>query len=628
MDTYSLIFDPNLDQEERDSFFEKLDPAPEQLISFSDFSLSSFSSEDHLLLWLSDAQGKELIKQLDENSPTIHFLPHPELTLLARSFGVPSSKETAFKAFEKQKETPPYDLLSINDQLCLNSLVIGESLSPLYDSIKKGFFRNIADRFSKFNKLFQKVKLHNYTITYGDGEEAKTLEIAAMGILAVSHCESNLIFKRVIKDSGLNEGLMHVIILAPKSLFSIIQFGMQNLFFPIKGSAIPDFLSYISTEKLKIECEGEFEFALDGVEEKSKRLELEVQPEKARIQTYFESTKESETQKKEVNVAALPTGKLREELTRGYLPWVRHATYDEFKELFTLLRKNSQTTSTFLVLMVLSTLIATFGLFADSSPVVIGAMILAPLMGPIISLAMGALRQDGLLVKNSFITLFWGIFLGLIFAILITWITPLKTMNSEIIARIRPNLLDLGIAIASGVAGAYAHSKEEVAKTLAGVAISVALVPPLAVAGIGLGWGEWNVFFGAILLLGTNLAGIVMAASLTFLVLGFSPFQLAKKGLLISLGILILVTAPLALSFRNMVLENQLIQDLSGKEIPHGLMRDVKVIGLNPLRLSVTILSNQQLTETDFAEIKEEIEEVIEQPTELELTLGVEVKQP
>ncbi|SHO65232.1 DUF389 domain-containing protein [Algoriphagus zhangzhouensis] len=625
MNNYSLIFDPNLDKEERDSFFEKLDPAPNKKISFSELSLSDFTEDNNLLLWLNDEQGKDLIEKLGENSPGIHFLPHPELTLLARSFGVPNSKEAAFNAFKEQGKTPAYDLLSINDQLCLNSLVIGDSLSVLYDSIQKGFFKNIADRFSRFKKLFQKVKLHNYKITYGEGESSKTLEIAALGILAVSHCESNLIFKRVIKDSGLNEGLMHVIILAPKSLFSIIQFGMQNLFFPVKGSAIPEFLSYISTKNLKIESEKEFEYAIDGNEEKSNQLELEIRPEKVKIQTYFESTKESESQKKELNLKALPTGKLREELTRGYLPWVRHATTDEFKELFILLKKNAQTSSNYLVLMALSTLIASFGLFANSTPVVIGAMILAPLMAPIISLAMGALRQDQLLVKNSLITIFWGVLIGLFFASMITLITPLHSMNSEIQSRIRPNLLDLGIAIVSGVAGAFAYSKEEIAKTLAGVAISVALVPPLAVAGIGLGWGEWNVFWGAFLLLGTNLAGIVMAASLTFLLLGFSPFQLAKKGLLISVGILVLVTAPLIFSFRNMVLENQLIQELSGKEIPHGLMRDVKVIGLNPVRLSVTILSKKQLDESDFEEIKKEIEDVIKQPAELELTLGVEI---
>src|SRR5690606_14132235 len=156
-----------------------------------------------------------------------------------------------------------------------------------------------------------------------------------------------------------------------------------------------------------------------------------------------------------------------------------------------------------------------------------------------------------------------------------------------------------------------AYSKEEISKTLAGVAISVALVPPLAVAGIGIGWMDWNVFGGAMLLLGTNLAGIVMAASLTFLLLGFSPFHLAKRGLLISLGIMIVVSLPLALSFNKMVEQNTIIQDLAGNEIPHGLLREVKVLQMQPLKLSVTILSEKALDEQDFKEIRKEIEEKI-----------------
>ena len=624
MRDFVLVFDQNLPEEDQNSFFEKLEVQPQSKLSFDQFNLQDYSSKDNILFWVSDEQSKKIIEEANENSPSIAFLPHPELILIAKSLGVASSKEKAFNHFLEAEEVEVFDLLEINGELCMNSLVIGESLSILYDSFENNFFQNLKERFRRFLKLFRRVKLKSHKITYGK-EEEKTIEIAAMGILAVSHCESNLIFKRVIKDSGLNEALMHVIILAPKSLFSIIRFGLQNLFFPIKGSAIPDFLSYISTEKMTIESEEEFTFASDGQENKSQKLELGISKNKVRIFSDFDSSKEKEEKKKELNVSSLPMGKLRTELTKGYLPWVRHATSEEFKELFTLLKKNSQTSSTYLVLMALSTMIATFGLFGNSGPVVIGAMILAPLMGPIISLAMGALRQDGILIKNSLITIFWGVVLGIIFAVFITWLTPLKTMNSEILARIRPNLLDLGIAVASGIAGAYAHSKEEIAKTLAGVAISVALVPPLAVAGIGLGWGNWNVFCGASLLLGTNLAGIVMAAALTFMLLGFSPFRLAKKGILISVGILILVTAPLVLSFREMVRENQLIQQLSGKEIPHGLLRDVKVIGLSPLRLSVTILSDHELSNQDFKEIKEEIEEKIQQPIELELTLGVKL---
>ncbi len=628
MKEYVLVYDQGLEKEEVSSFLEKLDPQPKEELRFSEFSIENFGEDDRLLLWISDDQARQVIDDCGSSCPSFAFLPHPDLNQVKKAFAVPDSKSDAFKEFSENPEPNPFDLLEVEDRLCINSLVIGKSLSILYEPKESRFFKSFKGRFSRFLNLFRKVKLRNYRITIKNGEEEKSLEIAAMGILVAGHNESNLIFKRLIKDSGLDDGYLHVIAFAPTNLFSIISFGLQNLFFPIKGGSIPDFVSYWSTEAMKIEgMDGDLHYAIDGNEDSAPTLSMNISEKKPRIQTGLGKAKEKGRKRKELNLTKLPTGRLREELTKSYLPWVRHATTEEFKDLFTLLKQNAQTSSNYLVLMALSTLIATFGLFADSSPVIIGAMILAPLMGPIISLAMGALRQDGILVKSSLITLFWGILFGLFFSVLITWITPLKSMNSEILSRIRPNLLDLGIAVVSGVAGAYAHAKEEIAKTLAGVAISVALVPPLAVAGIGLGWGEWNVFGGAALLLATNLAGIVMAAALTFLILGFSPFQIAKKGLFITLIFFISVTAPLGFSFRNMVLENRLIQDLSEKRIPHGLLRNVKIISLNPLRLSATILSEKELKAIDLEEVQKEIEAEIGRSADLELTLGILIRE-
>lgn len=628
MKEYVLVYDQGLEKEEVSSFLGKLDPKPKEELKFSEFSIENFEEAECLLFWISDDQARQVLNDCGSSCPSLAFLPHPNLDRVKKAFAVPDSKTDAFKEFLENPEPNPFDLLEVEDQLCINSLVIGKSLSILYDPKESRFFKSFRSRFSRFLNLFRKVKLQNYRITIKNGEEEKSLEIAAMGILVAGHNESNLILRRLIKDSGLDDGYLHVIAFAPTNLFSIISFGLQNLFFPIKGGSIPDFVSYWSTEAMQIEgMDEDLHYAIDGNEDSAPTLSMKISEKKPRIQTPLNKEKEKESKRKELNLNKLPTGRLRQELTRSYLPWVRHATTEEFKDLFTLLKQNAQTSSNYLVLMALSTLIATFGLFADSSPVIIGAMILAPLMGPIISLAMGALRQDEILVKSSLISLFWGILLGLFFSVLITWITPLKSMNSEILSRIRPNLLDLGIAVVSGVAGAYAHAKEEIAKTLAGVAISVALVPPLAVAGIGLGWGEWNVFGGAALLLATNLAGIVMAAALTFLILGFSPFQIAKKGLFITLIFFISVTAPLGFTFRNMVLENRLIQDLSKKKIPHGLLRDVKIITLNPLRLSATILSEKELKAIDLEEVQKEIEAEIGRSADLELTLGILIRE-
>lgn len=628
MNKLIFVFDNQLDKEEVSKCLELFEAQPSKEISFPDLEVKSIGKGEILVGLISDAQLKELIPQLNQTDIALALLPHPELVHGQKGFGINKNMQDAVTEIQEAENVGPIDLMQVNDELVLNSLVIGESLSILYGDKSNGFFEGLKNRLNQFIKLFRRVKLQAVQINFPNKEENKTVDTAAMGILAVANCQSNVIFKRIVRDSGLNDQLIHVLILVPKSLITLIRFGLQNLFFPIKGNKLPRFVGYAAAEEVQLTTEEEISYAIDGEEKSGKEINVKVMENPVRILLGAQVREEETGNGREVqNLETLPVGSLRDELTRGYLPWVRHATSDEFKELFKLLRENSQTTGNYLVLMVLSTMIATFGLFGNSSPVVIGAMILAPLMAPIISLSMGMLRQDGLLIKNSLVTIFWGVLLGLLFSMIITWMTPLQILNDQILARIRPNLLDLGVAVASGMAGAYAYSKEEIAKTLAGVAISVALVPPLAVAGIGLGWADWNVFFGAMLLLGTNLAGIVVSAALTFLTLGFSPFRLAKKGLVISLILLAAIATPLALSFTKMVNENRIIQELSGQEIPHGLLRNVKVINMQPLRLSVTILSDRELKDADFTEIREEIEDKIGTSIELELTLGISMGQ-
>ncbi len=625
MKQITFVYDPETEQEKLEELLGRLDPKPHEHVSLTELSLPDYSPGHWLACSLPDSQLKELLEKIKGSDINVGILPHPKMVNGKKGLGISSSFEKAWEEIQEAEDIPKMDLMQVNEQMAFNSLVVGTSLSILYSNGSTGFIEGIRTRFSQLINLFRRVKLKAYTITYKNknGEEL-TIKTAAMGILAVAHCESNLIFRRVIQESGLDDGRVHLLILAPKSLLSLIQFGFQHMFIPMKGGVLPSFVGYLSTNEAMISSSEAMEHAIDGEEGKANELLINLVDEKLNVlpgsSIMGSAEKEGPT---EINIKSLPSGKLKTELLHSYLPWVRHATTEEFKELFSMLRQNSRTSSSYLVLMALSTMIATFGLFGDSAPVVIGAMILAPLMGPIISLAMGALRQDSMLVRNSMLTILWGIILGLIFSILITWITPLEVLNNQITARIRPNLLDLGIAVASGIAGAYAYSKEEISKTLAGVAISVALVPPLAVAGIGMGWADWSVFWGAMLLLGTNLAGIVMAAALTFLILGFSPFRLAKRGLLISLGILLAIALPLGLSFNEIVKENKIIQDLSGKEIPHGLLREVKVLRMQPLKLSVTILSEKALDEQDFKEIRQEIEEEIGQEISLELTLGV-----
>ncbi|WP_373492932.1 DUF389 domain-containing protein [Aquiflexum sp.] len=597
-------------------------------IAYKNFRNFKFSEEDFLMCYLSDEQLHEFIEEIVENHWKIGFLPHPEMKEGRQGFGVSSKLEAAARNIMDSEELLEVDLLLANGKPVLNKLIIGNTFSLMYGSgLQEGFFRKIIARFNIFLKSFRKVRLQPYSISWNtkSGDELdQGVDTAALGMVVVQHGKSSMLSRRIIEDSNPNDGMMHCLVLAPKSIWEIIKFGFYSVFRSKLKNSLPDYVAHIKTDRIVIKSDNPINYAADELLLSAREIEMVVKPKALAIVPGTLLDSEKEVEKNRVfKVQNLPKGELKNELLNRFLPFTNHATTEEFKWLFSILRENSQTSQSYLVLMALSTIIATFGLFGNSSPVIIGAMILAPLMSPIISLAMGVLRQNERLIKESLLAIGYGLLVGYIFAVLITWITPLNTPNSEIVARIRPNLLDLGVAAASGVAGAYAHSKKEVAKTLAGVAIAVALVPPLSVSGIGLGWGDWEVFFGALLLLITNLAGMVLSAALTFLLLGFSPFRLAKKGLLISLFFVALISAPLGFGFSRMVKENKIMQRLSGAEIPQGKLRDVRVIRMNPMRISLTIISEKPLDYEELSAVKNEIQDIVGQEVEVELSVGL-----
>jgi len=305
------------------------------------------------------------------------------------------------------------------------------------------------------------------------------------------------------------------------------------------------------------------------------------------------------------------------------LSWIHHSDPEEVKETFIAIHENAQSSESYKVLMVLSTLLATVGLFANATPVIIGAMILAPLMSPIISLSMGVLRQNIELISTSGKTLLVGIGLAMVFGTVLTWLIPLTMITPEIQARLSPNLLDLGVAIFSGVAAAYASARSEVAKSLAGVAIAVALVPPLGVAAIGIGWWDWPIFSGAFLLFLTNLVGIILAAAATFLMMGFSPFHLSKRGLLIASVSVVLVSIPLVLAFNGLVEKQRITTVLQQLVFENIQVKDIRVISNEDYIIDVKLMANRILQTDDIVAVKSKMEKELGHAILLEAQLVV-----
>ena len=229
----------------------------------------------------------------------------------------------------------------------------------------------------------------------------------------------------------------------------------------------------------------------------------------------------------------------------------------------------------FFFLLICATVLATFGLLANSPAVIIGAMIVAPLMNPILSMAFAIATGNWKLYKRSLVTVFLGVVCAILVSYGISIFMTINVIGSEIVARIAPNLIDLGIAIAAGAAGSFSLTRQSIASSIAGVAIAVALIPPLCVVGIGIGIGDdiaaefgqviisnLSVSSGAFLLFLANLAGIIFASCFVFLSQSYGNLNKAFPTLMIWLLILVLLCGPLTNSLQEFLISNRINSEI------------------------------------------------------------------
>ncbi|WP_432769335.1 MAG: DUF389 domain-containing protein [Sphingopyxis sp.] len=211
----------------------------------------------------------------------------------------------------------------------------------------------------------------------------------------------------------------------------------------------------------------------------------------------------------------------------------------------------------FLLLITLSAAIATLGLLQGSAAVVIGAMLVSPLLGPIMGVGFGLATLESSLIKRSLVTMAAGMALAILVAMVIIWLSPIQDVTAELRARTQPTLLDLGVAVVGGIAGVYAIMRK-LSGVMVGVAIATALVPPLSTIGFGLATGRFDFALGASLLFLTNTLAIAFAATIVARLNKFGPSMTAQHtamqvvGIIVTLGIL---SIPLALSLNDIARE-------------------------------------------------------------------------
>lgn len=247
------------------------------------------------------------------------------------------------------------------------------------------------------------------------------------------------------------------------------------------------------------------------------------------------------------NSLAITSGQLDQDIKseiKNQLNQQQEAQYEAFKHY--LAKKNSEQaidyrqvriniesgalpTRAFYLLNGLAAVIAGFGLLANSPAVVIGAMLVAVLMGPISGIALAIIDARFALLKKSLLTLLSGGVLIYAIGMVLGWLYPEQALSQEIIARTAPNTMDVMVALAGGTAGAYAMISRNLSVAVVGVAVATALVPPLTASGILLAVGQYQLSFGALLLTLTNILAIQFTNALVLWIVGFRRLDIDES---------------------------------------------------------------------------------------------------
>jgi uncharacterized hydrophobic protein (TIGR00271 family) len=327
--------------------------------------------------------------------------------------------------------------------------------------------------------------------------------------------------------------------------------------------------------------------------------------------------------------------------------FLRSLTEERQAEVLEQLSQASRPNFDFFLLVVLSTAIATFGLVTNSAAVIIGAMLVAPLMSPILGVSLASVAGEETMFRNALIALVRGVFLAFALSILIAWIARVLPFDIladglpyEVLARTRPTPFDLGIALAGGAAAAYALAQPKLSAALPGVAIATALLPPICTVGIGVSMRNSSVALGASLLLLTNLVTIAFAGIVVFAALGFRPrfFQETwlgvPRGLVVSTGLVLLVTVPLvALSLQfvsqgrqeraKQAFQNQVkaaVVSSLAEKLPDAQLVDIQTEQTGTtLHIQVTARTTRQPIYREVKALQEAVASNLQREIELEL---------
>lgn len=599
---------------------------PVTLADFLANAASYLVEQRHIVAFLESVDLGRLLQCASEHHATVGLLPVHAKSKVCRLFGIAAKIEDAMPLALKQQGGVSLDLLFCNDEVVIWMVILGDV--PFIElkkiAYEQGlFWQHIKSIPASIRMLFQ---LQPKQITVTTAKETK-IKTALIGALIIEN-DIEALVPHFAKETASNlDGKLSVVFVAPTSIMDYLSFFATVL---SPRPRLSRAISYLKTARMTLESPVPIDYYIDGQQRSAQHLSFRNVPKAVTVnvgQKFLETHKPSETDKDIVKVKTLPQGKDRLIPLSQRLPLFSTAEEEDFKEIFLALRDYARPSTPFNLFMILSAMLATMGMFLDNAPVVIGAMLLAPLMGPLVALSMATLRNNPKLLRSALLVFCSGTGLALFVAALTTFILPYEQITGEIRSRLQPNLLDLGVAVVSGIAAAYAHARENVQKSLPGVAVAVALVPPICVMGIGIGWMEWDVISGAGLLFVANLVGIVLAGMFTFMMLGFAPVIKVNRELSFSLLLAILVSFPLYQSFKNTIVYERIEKHIGAKTYQvNGKSMELSDIAVRPAGDKLEILAQLHSPEAVQAEDIEALRDILGKQLDKPVLLDVSAR--
>lgn len=255
----------------------------------------------------------------------------------------------------------------------------------------------------------------------------------------------------------------------------------------------------------------------------------------------------------------------------------------------------------YFVLIIVASMLASLGLLLDSGAVVIGAMLVAPLMGPIVSFGVGLVTARFRLLRQAAVTVALGILTAFAVGFILGKLVPLNAPTQELLGRGYPSILDAGVAVGAGFIAAYATARRGIPAALSGVAIAAALVPPVNAFGLNLAFGETRLALGAALLFCANMVSIALVAALVFFWLGMRPRRLPnyrhrlRYAAILTTLVLMVPVLVIMLNFGRRVSTERISDSAVKAVLAPAQVLDIAVVDHDPVVVQATIMTSDEL---------------------------------